>query len=720
MVVSSKQVWLSSIALPAGQARQHKMKRMNRRLALISIAMAAAVVASLLTGYRVWEEAALHQPQFDLLVEVDAPKRLGCFEAYINADYKNPARACLDHDGSSTLVLANVPARVSTIRFDTGDEKDVEFTLKALKFVTSKFYLPLPRSLLHEFKASDVAAWTPQDVSLDGATGLARTASRDPQFHARLDLDLPAALGTSPQSASFLDYVSKPLLALLVLELVVTMLLGVAIVRAYPRAEPVERDRVWIAALSFLGFLATVITAYPGHTNYDELFSLSEYWNGVLSDVQPPLQTIAWSALIDFGRGLGLNPLRQAAVMLFAQAALFWSAAAILASLIHTRLLARGFLLVLAVSPISLVVLGHIGKDTQLAIALFVSITLLALAIKRRSLAILALTILPMFYAFAVRSNAPAAVLPLCFIWTIVALRIRRLEFRRIHSGVAITAASLALFVALLGASRTLSQIVVKNRCCFGEQAFMPINYDLMGISLRVDKNLIPPEFREPGYDLNEIKKRYDPFSLDFNGLKRITPDHYMLVITTWLQALRDYPAAVILQRLDVFANLLGLHSGPSHAPYMSQFYIGSGGFQLPDRARQIVGFYENQSPQYFRLREWSENYFAMSAGWPVYKLWTYFAFFAFLLLFRTGTPLSRFNPVVWFSLSALFYTIPYLPLTNSAQFRYVYWAALALFCACVLRLDAILQYQGLATTRGAEPSERPSHAISAQNVETF
>src|SRR5262249_29210803 len=147
----------------------------------------------------------------------------------------------------------------------------------------------------------------------------------------------------------------------------------------------------------------------PGHTNFDEFYSLTELWSGKISDLHPPLQVEVWGALMDIGRTFGLGPVGQASVLLIVQAAVFWASAAIIASWLTSKWLARILLLVIAVSPVSLVYLGHLGKDSQLAIALLAAVTCMALAVKRRSVAMLALSLPLLFYGFTVRSNGPTA-----------------------------------------------------------------------------------------------------------------------------------------------------------------------------------------------------------------------------------------------------------------------------------------------------------------------
>lgn len=662
------------------------------RLTLAVYAALVVFVALQISGFGVWREIAVRQPQFDMVVEVDAPHNLGCFEAYINANYESPFRACLTHDGPSTLNLAKVPGRISTIRFDTGDESDVEFTLKSVKFATSNAYLPAPRRTLREYQPSDIATWIPSDVTVDGNTGRVRTASRDPQLHAKLDLDLFATLDATPKGIELLSELPRSLLAMLSAELVLATVLILIVWKTARGASPVERNNAWIAALCVTGFIATVVSAFPGHTNYDELFSLAEYWGSGLTDTHPPLHTIVWSGLMDIGRAVGLDPLQQAALVLVMQAALFWSAAGVLASWLRSKWLARGFLLVFAFSPVTLVYLGGISKDSQLAIALFVAAVWLALAVKRRSVTILILTAMPLFYAFAIRSNGPVAVLPLCFFWVTAAYKIHGINLDSTRRRLVAISLSAAFFVSLLGATQGLSRLVIQNPCCYGEQVFMTFIYDLMGVSVRVGENLVPRQFHQDStYDLEIIKQRFSQYTLNFDGITRIKPPLFLPLVKVWFHTLWTHPKEFARHRLMVLGNFFGFYSGPAPAPYMTRFLVGAGSIQLPDRASAIMATYENMGPPFLDVRNFFEAYFGLSRNWPVYRIWVYMVVLAAVFAIPTPRSPTIENPAVWLTASSIFYLLPYLLLANSALFRYLWWPALAMFTASILRIDTVL-----------------------------
>jgi hypothetical protein len=667
----------------------------------ICAAYAAAAVA-MLTAFAAWKETAPFIPRFDLVVEVDAPKRLGCFEAYTNANYGSPARACLKQDGPSVNVLANVPAKISGFRLDTGDEPDIDFVLKRIRFVASEAYAPAPGRTLAEFGPKELAGWAAHELTIDGPSGRMRTSGRDPQLNTNLDLDLSAKLAAVAGNPSRLASLPAKTIALLLLELAAAGFIVFIIAADFRAASSEQRQTAWIVGICVLGWLLTIVSAFPGHSNFDELFTLTEYWSGTLSDVHPPLQTVVWSGLMNVGRAFGLGPVGQAAVLLAVQAAVFWSVAGIMASWLTTPWLARAFLLVLALSPVSQVYLGHIGKDSETAIALLAAVVFLGQALRHRSTTWFAVSIIPLFYGFAVRANGPAGVFPLCLFWIIAAARIRGLDMGTLRAKAAVGAASLVLFVGLLGVNKGFNRLVIQKPCCYGEQLFLTFVYDLVGLSVRLDRNVVPPEFLEPGYDLATMKKRFDLLTTNLDGLKRVTPDLFMLSVTSWLDALRQHPHELIGQRLNLLRHLFGMHYGPGPAPFAMRFYVGTRGIQSSPRAEEMLKAYAGLSPQFFELRDFFESYFLLSWTWPTYKLWVYVVIFAGLMAFPAPRPPVLTDPAVWLATSAAFYVAPFLMLANSAHYRYLWWPTLALFCASILRLDAILAFRRVQRTAAA------------------
>jgi hypothetical protein len=181
-----------------------------------------------------------------------------------------------------------------------------------------------------------------------------------------------------------------------------------------------------------------------------------------------------------------------------------------------------------------------------------------------------------------------------------------------------------------------------------------------------------------------------------------------MLAVTSWIEALRQHPEAMIRHRLEVLANFFGIYRGRPHVAYFSNFYTGAHAIPPPPRVAEMLEAYHKLSPQFFTMRKQAEAYFDRSQTWIVYKFWPYAVVFLALWLVPVPRPPAALDPVVWLAASMLVYVLPYLALANSAQFRYLWWPALALFAASVIRLDGVLAYRRTGRVRAIEATLMP------------
>src|SRR5262245_60572628 len=74
-----------------------RMVVQGHRLTLMVCAAFVVGVAFLVCAFAAWTTSAGFTPQFDMVVTVEGPMRLGCFEVYTNARYESPAQECLTH-----------------------------------------------------------------------------------------------------------------------------------------------------------------------------------------------------------------------------------------------------------------------------------------------------------------------------------------------------------------------------------------------------------------------------------------------------------------------------------------------------------------------------------------------------------------------------------------------------------------------------------------------
>ena len=180
----------------------------------------------------------------------------------------------------------------------------------------------------------------------------------------------------------------------------------------------------------FIGF----ISAFPGHTNFDELYTLGEYFRGEVSDMHPPMQMLLAAKFIELGKLIRITPLYSISIILMTQLILYWWSLREISKLIKIYYLRFIFLLLLNIAPIALVYASHIGKDSQMAVALILSFALISKSGREKNFIYLLLAIPPIFYAFTIRANAPAAALPFIVYWSFIFIKNKPPSMRWINS----------------------------------------------------------------------------------------------------------------------------------------------------------------------------------------------------------------------------------------------------------------------------------------------
>jgi hypothetical protein len=97
---------------------------------------------------------------------------------------------------------------------------------------------------------------------------------------------------------------------------------------------------------------------------------------------------------------------------------------------------------------------------------------------------------------------------------------------------------------------------------------------------------------------------------------------------------------------------------------------------------------------------------------WGMFKLWPYVAIAtaAFLLF----PPKRGTDPSVWLFASAIAYATPYILIAGSAEFRYVWWTALACLLAFVFRMDDWLTQRYFTTKTVPAARAASGHAMTA------
>ena len=168
---------------------------------------------------------------------------------------------------------------------------------------------------------------------------------------------------------------------------------------------PSGRDLPVVIAAVVIGMAGTAFFFYPGYLNPDSNWQYQQQLTGEYWDIHPVIMPWVWSYLDRVVEGPG--------GLFLLTALLYWTGLAlsvrcftrsVAGSLIATALI--GFF------PAIFAMLSQVHKDTGMTAGLIFGFALLLTADRRHSLAALLVAVPGLWYAFAIRHNGAAAVLP--------------------------------------------------------------------------------------------------------------------------------------------------------------------------------------------------------------------------------------------------------------------------------------------------------------------
>lgn len=375
-------------------------------------------------------------------------------------------------------------------------------------------------------------------------------------------------------------------------------------------------SQVWLVAGALA--VATIVLRWPGTLIGDNLRQLQEIQTGRITDWHPPLMTVIW-------RALGATPQS----MLLLQVPLYWAGIALIADALRRETSLKWALAVLltGLTPMSLLYLGTIQKDTLLVALLLVTAGF-SLRFGR---------------SWALASGLLAALTRVNAIFAVPPLFVTR---QRLLPTVLVCA---ALSAALLPVSQFINHKVLGAERSHVEKALQL--FDIAGIEHHSGKTFLNPDFSRC-YSVFY----WDSLELDCQAFAR-TPDS---LATTWMKAIREEPLAYAAHRLDHFNHTIFFLVPPlQECVYVPKHHpnCGPGGDGLLKDAVLRNAFL-----------------------WPV----TWLAIGVSLLFMRLELPVRMF------ALSGLLYGGGYLLVGVAAGFRYFYWTELAVQLAIVWQLATI------------------------------
>lgn len=406
-----------------------------------------------------------------------------------------------------------------------------------------------------------------------------------------------------------------------------------------------------------IGFVFFAIACYPGFMSVDTLEQYKQAHTLKFADGHPPVMAWLWSKLnvmLDGPQSL-----------LFLHLAMLWAGLYIWCRNAGESRAAKWFI-VLGFLPWVANFEGVLWKDMGMAFSLLLALGLLSGKNPTRPQVFAAIGLL--LYAFMVRSNAPAALVPI--VWY-AAGRLFPLLSNRIR--MAVTVLSLVAMFAFLNFFNYYLLDAEKNHMA----SYMMVD-DLVHLSVVADKSLLPGVDDKTVMEcaqetIGDTKLVGRLFCLVTKpSYQNIAPIPYEEVKEAWLSAVAGNPLEYVRFRLNAYLYLL---RAPSERPYIYWFSGISpnemGLIQKDNAATVVLKGYINGmahlAPFLFKPYWW--------------------LILALLLLCATWgmrgdkDALSLIRALL---ASALLYMLSYIPLTPMADFRYVYWGTLAISLAAV------------------------------------
>ncbi len=420
--------------------------------------------------------------------------------------------------------------------------------------------------------------------------------------------------------------------------------------------------------ICFLGLGLTLWAFYPGLMSPDSIASLGEGRSGIIYDQNSAIMSYLWGFLDEVVAGPGL--------MLVLQAGVFWAAILCLWEAAYRESLLLGLaLVVFPFMPQILSQLPVIWKDVEMATTLLMSAALVLFAKKKKSKIALLLSPVFLFYGFAARLNSLPAVLPLA-IWTgFVAASVFELQKSRL----APVMVGASYFVVLLVSVFAFQAMITEGRTSYPFQ--MVQLYDLAAISIRNGEPRFPEYIVENrNFSMDGVRANYTPTTvgtLVYAGESRDGRLPVLEVVetqakigylrATWQRQVSQNPGAYLTHRLEVFAQLVGLGRSVS-----LQYWDPTLSRNPPEFATTTNGA-SRLLTAYFGIfqRPVMQTFFFRAIVWIL---------LCFYLLYRSvrSQLAGDWDFVFVLSVSSLLYIFSYFFIAPAADFRYVYWPAIA------------------------------------------
>lgn len=425
--------------------------------------------------------------------------------------------------------------------------------------------------------------------------------------------------------------------------------------------------KILFVLLPLIGFLFSVISAYPGFMSQDSLNQYEQALSGHYTDWHPPIMAWLWHQLLFFNDG----PFP----MLLLQNVLFWLGAFLIVKKIGWNFISFIFLL-LCFSPSLLNFLGVIWKDTLLLSVLSFTTALLYYFKdeKFKGLKLWAISIsifMLIFLGVLLRHNAAAAAWPL-IILVLVHLYKQERKMR------VFLISSLAV-VLMFFAGRSINSFLCAGKSQYPQQQLMV--YDLLSVSHAQNKSMLPDYLKSslPLDTIHKIYNYYDGGMYAIFNLKCVTEKKEQLdsLKDAWKSAIKTYPQVVYDHKYWTFRCLQDESSLTTYYSILPNNH----GIKLPEKNL---------------LRDWLIEYLESASAKKLYKASIYLKGCAIIFVLSLLTFAIKRTTKISFplliSLSGLLYGFSYFPLSPCTDLRYNYWVIAAMLLSGVFYLQSVIK----------------------------
>ena len=422
-----------------------------------------------------------------------------------------------------------------------------------------------------------------------------------------------------------------------------------------------------LVLLAGFGFTVTLVAYYPGLLTFDSIWQFNQSMSGAYMDHHPPIMAWVWA--------LTNRVIPGPFGMLLLQVSLMWLALLLVADGAARRSIRHAWIIVtVGFLPPIIGIEGEIWKDVQMSAALLFTFALIYRASAGRERiggVVAALALLPLFYATAVRANAPAATGPILVYWALCTFRRKSLR-----AAAAIGATALAL---MLGAQWIFANEYLEVRHAYISQ-FLEA-FDLAAIRCNGGEVAIPDEVRSVAPDANPLCEAFDPLKADFlfapagAPLRPSTdPEVIRALGSDWRHAILAYPSVYLKHRLRAFGALLGGGTDEIRRPLWLPYSIPNRyGFTfVPNSVTYAIGAGVGVArPGLYNGRVWLAVAFAVLVLAALRARWG-----------------KRTDPAALaLAISAITYTLPYFVVAPAPDYRYIYWTVVAAAMGALLAL---------------------------------